>query len=330
MSMADKQMLLKSLEGELGNILTVAQMDQVLKAVNEQLNDYDVLKTSEDVCDSLDLIDAFLSAKKVEGRSSKTLDRYKYIMQRLTNELHVSVSKINVYHLRSFLSKEKERGICDNTLEGYREIFSSAFGWLHKEGLIQSNPCTNLNAIKVQKKVRMPYSDVDIENLKDGCTSIRDKAIICFLRSTGCRISEVCGLDRDDVDLQRMECKVLGKGNKERTVYFDTVTALILKRYLASREDEDPALFVSEKRKGRMQPGSVRFILKKIESCSGGELSNVHPHRFRRTLATNLINAGMPIQDVAVILGHEKLDTTMKYVYQSKEGIKNSYQRYAL
>ena len=138
----------------------------------------------------------------------------------------------------------------------------------------------------------------------------------------------MCALDRDAVDLTARECKVHGKGDKERTVYFDAVTAMMLKRYLDSREDDNPALFISKKRKQRLDGNAVRFILKGIESKSDGSLTNVHPHRFRRTLATGLIDSGMPIQDVAAILGHEKLDTTMKYVYLSHESIRNAYQRY--
>lgn len=329
MAIADKQVLIKNLETELGDVLTVTQLNAVLQTIGEQLTNFEVEQHATDEMGSMDLLDAFIGSKRVEGRSEKTLERYHYILTRLMKAVNAPMSRINVYHLRSFLAKEKERGISDNTLEGYREIFSSVFGWLHSEGLIQTNPCANLSTIKVAKKVRLPYSDVDMENLRDGCTNDRDKAIVYFLRATGCRISEVCGLDRDDVDLDRLECKVLGKGNKERTVYFDSVTAMVLRRYLASRTDDNPALFVSAKRKTRMMPGCVRYVLKEIEHASGGSLSNVHPHRFRRTMATGLINAGMPIQDVAAILGHDKIDTTMQYVYQSKDGIKSAYQRYA-
>ena len=328
MSIADKNLMVKSLESQLADVLTMVQMSRVLQAVGEELTKYELVRTADEDYGSTDLLQAFLDAKKVEGRSEKTLERYKYLLQRLLDDVKVPIGRINVHHLRGYLSKEKERGIGDSTLEGFREVYSAFFGWLYKESLIQSNPCSNLGAIKVPKKVRLPYSDVDLQYIAEGCSSDRDKALMYFLHATGCRVSEVCALDRAAVDLTARECKVHGKGDKERTVYFDAVTAMMLKRYLDSREDDNPALFISQKRKQRLDGNAVRFILKGIESRSGGSLTNVHPHRFRRTLATDLIDSGMPIQDVAAILGHEKLDTTMKYVYLSNENIRSAYQRY--
>ena len=154
----------------------------------------------------------------------------------------------------------------------------------------------------------------------------RDKAIVCLLLSTGCRISELCALNRGDVDFQNKQCAVLGKGNKERTVYLDSVASMILKRYLKSRTDFSQALFVG-KGTERLTPGGVRFMMKTLEEDSGVE--NVHPHRFRRTLATNLLNRGMPIQEVAKILGHEKLDTTMMYAFVDEQNVKASYCKYS-
>lgn len=329
MAIADKQVMINNLEQTLGDVLTANQIHTVMQTLTEELTHYDVSAVEDDYMPGTDMIAAFIDAKGVEGRSPNTLERYRYIMDRLMSSIKVPLHKVNVYHLRGFLSKEKDRGISDSTLEGYRQVYSSVFGWLHKEGLIPSNPCANLNPIKVAKKVRTPYSEVDMELLKDGCVRCRDKAIVYFLRATGCRISEMCKLNRADVDITLKECKVLGKGNKERTVYYDDVTALMLRRYLDSRSDTDGALFVSVKAKKRLKPGGVRYMLKTIEHASQGALDNVHPHRFRRTFATGMIDAGMPIQDVAAILGHEKIDTTMRYVYQSAENIKAAYQRYS-
>jgi len=221
---------------------------------------------------------------------------------------------------------EKERGISNGTLDGIRSTLSSYFGWLQKEGLIEKNPCGNLGTIKCAKVVRQPYSSEDLERLKEGCKTLRDKAIVSFLLSTGCRISEVCGLNRDDIHFDTLECKVLGKGNKERIVYLDAVSAMFVKRYLNGRKDDNPALFVG-KFKERLEPGGTRIMLKALERRTGVE--NIHPHRFRRTLATNLISRGMAIQEVAAILGHERIDTTMKYVCLDKSAVKNSYRKYA-
>lgn len=211
-------------------------------------------------------------------------------------------------------------------MDGVRQVFSAYFGWLQKEGLLRENPTVNLGKIKSVKKVRRPYSEVDLEKLKESCRSDRDRAIMALLLSTGCRISEVCRLNRDSIDFDRGEILVLGKGNKERTVFIDEVAAMLVKRYLESRTDTEEALFIG-KGTSRLHPGGVRFMLKSIAKEAGVE--NVHPHRFRRTLATSLIDHGMAIQEVAAILGHDKLDTTMKYVYLDKNNIKSAYRRFA-
>ena len=273
-----------------------------------------------------DLLRAFLDAKRLEGRSEKTIYGYRRIIERMLESVKVPTYEISIYNLRSYLMQERNRGISDVTLEGNRNVFSSFFGWLYKEKLIQDNPCANLGPIKHIKKIRVPFSEVEIEMLKEACKTARDKALISFLLATGCRISEVCNLNRDDIDYQNLECTVLGKGNKERTVFLDDITAMLLKRYLAERTDDMPALFIG-KGTERLAPGGVRFRLNEIADRAG--VQNVHPHRFRRTLATNLIDRGMSIQEVASILGHENINTTMTYVYINKENVKNAYRKYA-
>lgn len=326
MSIASKQIFLKDIEAELGRILTAETLSKVMPAVSCVLGSFEVEQTSQGGAGSEDLLRAFIDAKQVEGRSRKTLERYAYVIRNLLEYTGAPTEQINVYHLRAYLMAEKGRGIVDRTLEGYRSVFSSYFGWLAKEGLIRSNPCANLGAIKCPKLVKEPYSDTDIERLKEACTSLRDRAIIAFLLSTGCRIGEVCALNRADIDFQAMECTVFGKGSKERVVYLDSVAAMMLRRYLDSRTDMSRALFIGQ-RGERLQAGGVRYMLKQLEEKTG--VPNVHPHRFRRTLATNLISRGMPIQEVAAILGHDKLDTTMRYVFMDNNTIKNSYRKYA-
>ena len=212
------------------------------------------------------------------------------------------------------------------TFQRSRQVFSAYFNWLQREGLITRNPCANLGVIKYMKKEKDVYSDADIEKMKFGCRTIRDRAIIAFLRATGCRISEMCGLNREDVDLNNLECTVLGKGNKERTVYLDQVAGMVLRNYLDQRKDSLPALFVG-KGSERLKPAAVRKMLVQLGEASNVE--HVHPHKFRRTTATNLIRHGMPIQEVAAILGHDKIDTTMQYVVLDKTDIKAAYRRYA-
>lgn len=326
MSILSKQIFVTNLERQLGSILTVCQLDEVVKIINSQLSCYELEQCADSVsCDLNGVLELFLDAKRIEGCSEKTIAHYKYCINRLAEDIKTPLHSITVFHLRSYLMNEKKRGIADLTINGYRCIFSSFFGWASKEGLIERNPCTNLSKIKSAKKVKLPLDDVDIERLKIACTNLRDKAIIMFLLSTGCRISEVCGINRSDLDFHNLECTVLGKGNKERTVYFDSVTSMIVKNYLDSRSDQSEALFVGKGNK-RLLPGGVRVMLNKLADAAGVE--HVHPHRFRRTLATNLIDRGMTVQEVARILGHENINTTMTYIYINKTNVKISYQKH--
>ena len=327
MSMEAKLMMIQDIEEQLQEDLTVAMMRRVKETLGNILEGYQVehLRVDENGGTD-DMLGAFLAAKKVEGRSPKTLKRYKFIMDKVIRFAGVPIGRIQVGHLRDYFGHEKDRGVSSRTLDGERSVISGCFGWLVKEELIRKNPCANMSVIKYTKKVKLPFSKTDIEMMKESAKTVRDRAIICFLLSTGARISEVCALNRDDINFQDLECKVLGKGNKERTVYLDNVASMMLQRYLKSRTDDSPALFVG-KRRERLTTDGVRRMLNVIEARSGVE--NIHPHRFRRTLATGLINHGMAIQEVANILGHENINTTMQYVYVEKQNVKNNYRRYA-
>lgn len=328
MSTVAKQLFINDLSKQLEDVLTVRNMAEVVNAVNDVFAMYDVERELEETSQQgfEDILNSFIEAKRVEGKSESTLERYSYVLKRFMDYDSTPIRKITVYNLRNYFSAEKERGISDSTLKNLRFVFSSFFGWAYREELIPKNPVNNFNPIKCRKEVRMPYSDVDLEKLKESCKLTRDKAVIAFLLSTGCRIGEVCRLNRWDIDFQNLEVTVLGKGNKERTVYIDAVTAMQIKKYLDERKDNCEALFINH-RGTRLQDGGVRYILNGI--AKEAVVENVYPHRFRRTLATNLINRGMPIQEVKDILGHEKIDTTMGYVYVNKQNVKNAYQKYS-
>lgn len=327
MPIADKQVLLNKISIILSDEMTAMRLNESMEKISDSLSDFTIEHIPPNNLDaaSEDLIKAFIEAKTVEGRSKKTIDRYLYCINRMIKSIGMPIPLINVFHIRKYLMTEKNRGSSDRTVEGYRNVMSSFFGWLHREGLIESNPVANIGPIKCMKKVRQPFTDVDLEKLKECCETTRNCAVVFFLLFTGCRISEVCSLNRDDIDFRNMECTVLGKGNKQRKVFINDVTGMMIWRYLNDRTDSSPALFAG-KGTDRMTPGGMRFMLKCIAERAGVE--NVHPHRFRRTLATNLISRGMPIQDVAFILGHEKLDTTMQYVYLNERNIRNEYEKY--
>ena len=328
MSLIDKQMFMRDLEKRLGSFLPASEIHRIMIETDAALIDYDVESSpsEESDSDSEDLLQYFLDAKRVEGKSDKTVKRYQYILTRLLTDTRVPFSKMTVYHIRKYYEAERQRGIASSTLEGYRNIYSSFFGWLCREGLISQNPMNNLTAIKQPKIVRKPFSAVDIAKMDEAAETTRDRALIAFLLSTGCRVSEVCSVNRDQINWQELCLTVRGKGDKDRTVYIDDVTAMLLQRYLEERQDDDPALFCGLN-SCRLAANGIRAMLKRIEKLSGVE--NVHPHRFRRTLATSLIDKGMPIQMVATILGHEQIDTTMRYVFIQERNVANDYRKYA-
>ena len=324
MAIEAKVSFLKSLEKQMGAELTVNMLSRVLSMVSNVMEGYDMREISlQDEAD--DMLECFLQAMDVQGRSRKTIAHYRLILGKMLAEVKVPARRITVYHLRSYLAKGKERGLKDSTLAHHREVFSSFFGWLFREGLIERNPVINLGSIKVAKEQKQVFTDIDMEKMRQSCTRVVDKAIITFLASTGCRVAELVGLDRNALDLENLECVVRGKGNKGRPVYLDNVTAMYVRNYLATRRDRCPALFVTRDRK-RFQTGGIRDMLKRLEERSG--VSHVHPHKFRRTLATNMAKRNLPIQTIAAILGHESIETTMEYIVLNKEDTKLKYRQF--
>ena len=325
MAIDAKMSFLSQLRKALSDTLTIDQAEKLKVTALDILDHFEMVETTPLDDQTDDLLDSYITAMQVECRSPKTIERYRYEIGRMMDFAKVPTRRISVYHLRSYLAYGKERGLCDRTLDSQRQIFSAYFNWLQRECLIDRNPTANLGAIKCAKKEKKSYTAIEIEKLNQFCEIVRDRAIIHFLGSTGCRISEMTGLNRDSVDLERLECVVHGKGNKERIVYLDEVAGMLIRQYMDERDDSDDALFYGKTE--RLKPGGVRLMLNRLAERAG--VDHVHPHKFRRTLATDLARHGMPIQEVARILGHEKLDTTMKYVVLNNDDIKASYRRFA-
>lgn len=325
MATQDKALLMHKVEGTLKPRMFVNMLEEAVAEIQDHLDEFDISHIGSELPEKEDLLDSYINAKRVSGRSEKTLVRYRYIIERFLRSVKVRTRDVTTEHVRNYFSAEMKRGVSERTVDGIRQILGGYFAWLEYEKLIIRNPIRNIESIKHLKKERPALSYAETEVLKRNCRSIRDNAIISFLLATGCRISEVTSLNRDDINLDAGECIVLGKGNKERTVFLDDVAVLTLREYLSSRKDINRALFIG-KRNQRLLPGGVRAMLKKLASESGVE--NVHPHRFRRTMVTRLLNRGMPIQEVAVIVGHENVGTTMEYYSSNKSRIKNSYRMY--
>lgn len=275
-----------------------------------------------------DLIELFLAAKEVEGCSPKTIEYYKSTLRKLEDGITTPLHLAETDELRKYLAKyESERGSSKVTIDNIRRIISSFFSWLEDEDYIVKSPARRIKHVKTPKRVKSTFTDEDMEIMREGCRNDRDLAVIDMLASTGMRIGELVSLNISDVNLTERECLVTGKGNKQRLVYFDARTKVHLEKYLSCRNDCSPALFVQMSgTPTRITAGALELRLRNMGNRLG--LQRVHPHKFRRTLATNAIDKGMPIEQVQRLLGHEKIDTTMHYALVNQSNVKASHRKY--
>ena len=313
------------------NDITPEQGRQLETALYVVLDKYNISEKSTSVA-TVEVswqedLQRFIDRKRIAGKSEKTLERYGYIMNRVLAYINKPISKVTEGDLNDFIEKYKRfRSVSNTTLEGFRLCISSFFSWQHERGYIQRNPARGVDPIKCPKRIKKAYSDEDMEKIRRQCEHIRDMAIVEFLYATGVRISELCALNRDDVKITSREIVIYGKGAKEREVYLTPVSCMYLSAYLYQRDDDNPALFVGLKSPHRrLEAGGIRAMLSKIGRDTG--IEKVHPHRFRTTLATNLIKKGMPVEEVKVLLGHEKIDTTLLYALVDKSKVKSDLNR---
>ena len=258
----------------------------------------------------------------------KPLFLYRFNIEKMLEKSEKSVCVMNTDDIRGFLSSYQEQnGVSKATVDNVRRNLSSFFKWLEDENYIFKSPLRRIHKIKTTITVRETYADEELEKLRDDCKELRNLAIIDVLNSTGIRVSELVNLDIDDINFEERECVVLGKGDKERIVYFDARTKLHLTKYLRSRKDSNPALFVTIRNPHhRLKSGGVEIMLKKMgEDCN---VNHVHPHKFRRTMATTAIDKGMPIEQVQHLLGHEKIDTTLHYAMVKQSNVKMAHKKY--
>lgn len=274
------------------------------------------------------LLELFLNAKRVEGCSEKTLKYYQSTLNKLFSGLSQPVVQVKTEGLRNYLSDyRRDSGCSKANIDNLRRIFSSFFSWLVNEDYILKSPVKRIHKVKSEKQVKETYSDETMETLRDGCECIRDLAMIDLLSSTGIRVSELVRLNRSDIDFEGRECIVFGKGSKERTVYFDARTKVHLKCYLKCRADDNPALFVTlQKPHARLEISGVEIRVRELGRKLG--VGRVHPHKFRRTMATRAIDKGMPVEQVQRLLGHAKIETTMEYAMVDQNNVKSSHKKY--
>lgn len=310
-----------------------AQMKQLTSALERVLRQYDLkprdsAEPAQPGPPNEKLLELFLDAKNLEGCSQKTLRYYRTTISNLLAATDKHITHMRTEDLRSYLSGYEERTHCSKVnIDNIRRILSSLFSWLEDEDYILKSPIRRIKKIRTVRTVKDTYSDEALEKMRDGATTPRDLAMIDMLASTGMRVGELVGLNIADVDFESRECVVLGKGNKERLVYFDARTKIHLRSYLASRTDDVPALFVSlSAPHKRLQVSGVETRLRKLGRSL--ELGRVHPHKFRRTLATRAIDRGMPIEQVQRLLGHSKIDTTLMYAMVDQGNVKASHKKF--
>ena len=272
-------------------------------------------------------LDMFLSRKSAAGLSQRSIDQYQYHISRLLGYYNRRVQDITEQDIYDYIRLFKEcRNASNCYLSVMRRIFSSFFGWLCRKGFMIKNPVEGVDTIKVEKKVRKEFSYSELEKLRNACSNKRDRAIIEFMFSTGVRVGELVKLKKDDINLTDRKAVVYGKGAKEREVYLTETAILYLSDYLSSRSDNSNILFPSLKGCQQLKPAGVQNLYRKLGQKTG--IQNVHPHRMRRTTATHLLNAGMPIEEVKLILGHEKMDTTLTYTVINRENVRQDHRKY--
>ena len=278
--------------------------------------------------DNLDTVDLFITAKRIEGCSEKTLGYYKKTIETMLVGVGKMAQQITTDDLRNYLTNyQMQRGSSKVTIDNIRRILSSFFSWLEDEDLIIKSPVRRIHKVKTAQMIKETYSDEELELLRDSCTTLRDLAMIDLLASSGMRVGEMVTLNREDINFNERECVVFGKGGKERLVYFDARTKIHLKNYLENRVDNNPALFVSLKAPfERLQIGGVEARLRQLGKRLN--LARVHPHKLRRTMATTAIDKGMPIEQVQQLLGHQKIDTTMHYAMVKQQNVKIAHRKY--
>lgn len=327
-----KKTLINQIQMEMSGVLNNAQRQKLCDVLEHCFFNVDVVALdNENLIQSKSnqtLKEAFLSAKQIEGCSERSVSYYSSTLDNLIKTLEKPFNQMETEDLRVYLSDyQKRNDASKQTIDNIRRILSSFFTWLEDEDYILKSPVRRIHKIKTTKQVKETYSDEALERLRDNCKTIRDLAIIDILSSTGMRVGELVKLNRVDVDFANRECVVLGKGSKERIVYFDARTKLHLQNYLNSRKDENEALFVSLlEPHNRLEIAGVEIMLRKLGRSL--EINKVHPHKFRRTLATRAIDKGMPIEQVQKLLGHQKIDTTMEYAIVDQQNVKNSHKKY--
>ena len=324
--------IINIIKSEMLNYLNAQQMERLDKVLEHVLWDVEIVKEDKKpiqaILSNTELVSNFLDAKNLEGCSAKTIKYYRGTINKMLETVNKSAVAITTEDLRKYLTDYQKVNDCSKAnLDNIRRILSSFFMWLENENHILKSPVRRIHKIRTTKAVKETIADESMEIMRDNVAHPRDLAIIDMLASTGIRVGELCKLNRNDIDFEHQECVVLGKGDKERVVYFDARAKVHLQNYLNDRDDENPALFVSLlKPYNRLEVAGVEMRLRKLGRRL--DIDNIHPHKFRRTLATKAIDKGMPIEQLQTLLGHSQINTTMEYAIVNQTNVKTSHKKY--
>lgn len=310
---------------DMSEVLDIAQMKKLQEVLIARLT---TPHSESEENDNISYLDMFLTAKQIEGCSERTIEYYKSTIKTMLERVDMPIRKMTTEVLRDYLVQYQSVNNCSKvTIDNIRRNLSSFFSWLEEEDHILKSPIRRIHKVKTKKVVKEVISDENLEQLRDGCSEKRDLAIIDILISTGMRVGELVNLNIADLDFEERECVVYGKGDKERKVYFDARTKLHIQSYLEERSDQDPALFVSLNAPyQRLQISGVETRIRELGRQL--QINNIHPHKFRRTMATRAIDKGMPIEQVQKLLGHQQIDTTMQYAMVNQNNVKSSHRKY--
>ncbi|MGU9947299.1 site-specific tyrosine recombinase/integron integrase [Lactobacillus delbrueckii subsp. bulgaricus] len=310
---------------EMAEVLNAAQLKRLQEVL---LKHFAKSEPENQPINNMEFLDKFLEAKKIEGCSDRTIKYYQATVERLLANISQPIRKVTTEQMREYLVNYQKINDCGKTtIDNIRRNISSFFSWLEEEDYILKSPMRRIHKIRTKKAVKNIISDEEIERLRDGCKCIRDVAMIDLLYSTGIRVGELVRLNIADINFSERECVVFGKGDKERRVYFDAKSKIHLLNYLDSRHDENPALFVTlDKSSKRLKISGVEIRLRELGRALN--LDKIHPHKFRRTMATRAIDKGMPIEQVQKILGHSQIDTTMQYAIVNQNNVKAAHRKY--
>lgn len=310
-------------------LLNNEQLEKLKEALEIAFSDKEVIGKSEaNLEKNIDILDKFIASKRIEGCSEKSLFYYRNTINVMLQKINKEIKHIVTDDLRIYLTNyQNENETSKVTIDNIRRILSSFFSWLEDEDYIVKSPCRRIHKIKATLCIKETYSDEELEMMRDNCNNQRDLSIIDMLSSTGMRVGEMVNLNRSDINFIERECIVLGKGDKQRTVYFDARAKIHLQSYLNSRTDDNEALFVSERKPfNRLQIGGIETLIRNLGIKVG--IKRAHPHKFRRTLATGAIDKGMPIEQLQQLLGHRRIDTTLMYAMVKQSNVKLSHRKY--